>query len=69
MRCSFMVWPDIWSYHPLKRLIFQTISQWRMQEKITTDDSGAAPLDASVYTYRTSLPEVIPSTRRRRFAD
>ena len=26
-----------------------------MQEKITTDDSGAGPLDASVYTYSATL--------------
>lgn len=55
MKMLIMVWPDIWSYRPPKGLIFQTISEGRMQEKITTDDSGAGALDASVSTYRASL--------------
>lgn len=55
MRCSLWFGLISWSYRAPKGLIFQTISEWRMQEKIMTDDSGAEALDTSVSTYRTPL--------------
>lgn len=48
MRCSLWFGLISWSYPAPKGLIFQTISEWRMQEKTTTDDSGARALDTSV---------------------
>lgn len=55
MRCSLWFGLISWSYPAPKGLIFQTISEWRMQEKITTDDSGAGALDTSVSKYTMPL--------------